>query len=480
MKALSSPRHLAVAVAMSGLVVGSAAWFGHSPVGRAHAVAPPASAPLGTPANPAMALPDFATLVERQGPAVVHVSVVGTVKTGTAGVDPDDPAHELLRRFGAVPRESTPRTGMGSGFIVSADGTILTNAHVVANAGEVTVKLTDKREFKARVVGIDKPTDVAVLKIDARDLPVVSIGDPRQSRVGDWVVAIGAPFGFENSVTSGIISAKSRALPEEGYVPFLQTDVAINPGNSGGPLFNLKGEVIGINSQIYSRSGGYQGLSFAIPIDIAMRVEKQLVAHGTVQRGRLGVTIQDLNQSLADSFGLDRPGGALVSSVEKDSPAAKAGVQPGDVILGIDGKAVGNSNELPPIVADMAPGAAAKLEIWRSGGRIEVPVAVGESKAAVAKADTPAPDKGRLGLAVRPLTPEEQRAGKFAGGLVVEQVAGPAKRAGVRPGDVVLAVNGAPIESVGQLQSAVAGAGKRLALLVQRKDGRIYVPVELG
>ena len=323
---------------------------------------------------PTVTLPDFAEIARLQGPAVVNISVSGSVKTGFSGfpgfpqMDPSDPFYEFFRRFQSpAPQNSVPTHGLGSGFIVDSNGTILTNAHVVSDADEVIVKLTDKREFKAKVIGIDKPSDVAVLRIAANDLPTVKIGDPQHARVGEWVIAIGSPFGFENTVTAGIISAKSRSLPDEGYVPFLQTDVAINPGNSGGPLFNMNGEVIGINSQIYSRSGGYQGLSFAIPINVAMKVEQQLLDHGKVSRGRLGVLVQEMDQQLADTFGLDKPAGALVSSVEKNSPAEKAGIEPGDVILKFNGKEISRSADLPPLVSELSPGTAATIELWRKG-----------------------------------------------------------------------------------------------------------------
>jgi serine protease Do len=364
---------------------------GHSPITAAFATPNEVTA-VAEPARKFSALQDFSEIAAQQGPAVVNISVEGTTKTGSSGfpgipqVNPGDPYYEFFRRFQMPsPQESVPTHGLGSGFIVSSDGTVLTNAHVVADADEVTVKLIDKREFKAKVVGLDKPSDVAVLKIDARNLPTVRIGDPQKSRVGEWVVAIGSPFGFENSVTAGIISAKSRALPDEGYVSFLQTDVAVNPGNSGGPLFNLNGEVIGINSQIFSRSGGYQGLSFAIPIDVAMKVERQLLDHGKVSRGRLGVTIQEVSQQLADSFGLDKPAGALVSSVEKGSPAEKAGIEPGDVILKFNGKDITRPAELPPLVTDLAPGATAKLELWHKGKAKQISMSVGEIKTADSK-----------------------------------------------------------------------------------------------
>lgn len=331
--------------------------------------------------------PNFAEIADQQGPAVVNIRVTGMVRTRTApGVpqlDPRDPFYEFFRRFQPpAGAGETPSQGTGSGFIVKSDGVVLTNAHVVADASEVMVKLKDQREFKAKVVGLDKLSDVAVLKIDAKDLPTVKIGDPKAARVGEWVVAIGSPFGFDNTVTAGIVSAKSRTLPDEGYVPFLQTDVAINPGNSGGPLFNLAGEVIGINSQIYSRSGGYQGLSFAIPIDVAMKVEGQLLAHGKVTRGRLGVTIQEVSPELAESFGLDKPTGALVNAVEQGTAADKAGIRPGDVILKFNGTAVSQSSELPPLVSDMAPGAKVTVTVWRKGATKDISLSLGQTNAA--------------------------------------------------------------------------------------------------
>jgi len=359
---------------------------------------------------------------------------------------------------------------------------VLTNAHVVDDASELTVKLTDRREFRAKVIGIDKPTDVAVLKIDARDLPTVRVGDPQNVRVGEWVLAIGSPFGFENSVTAGIVSAKSRALPDDGYVPFIQTDVAINPGNSGGPLFNLAGEVIGINSQIYSRSGGYQGLSFAIPIDVAMKVQGQIREHGKVRRGRLGLTIQELDQGLAESFGLAKPAGALVNAVDPKGPAATAGVRPGDVVLKLNGKDVPSSSTLPPMASELVPGSTATLQVWRGGRTVDLRLTVSELGSPVADAgDAGAGEaKGGLGVAVRPLTPDEVRQSDFNGGLLVENVSGPAARAGIRPGDVIVSVNGEAVGGVDTLRSLVGKAGKRIALLIQRGENRLFVPVELG
>ena len=446
------------------------------------------SAPNEVSQKPVIALPDFEKIAAQQGPAVVNISVSGSVKTGLSGfqgfpqMDPNDPFYQFFRRFQMPePQGSVPTHGLGSGFIVSPDGVILTNAHVVADADEVIVKLTDKREFKAKVIGIDKPSDVAVLKIKASDLPYVKIGDPQQVRVGQWVVAIGSPFGFENSVTAGIVSAKSRSLPDDNYVPFLQTDVAINPGNSGGPLFDLNGEVIGINSQIYSQSGGYQGLSFSIPIDVAMKVEKQLLAHGKVSRGRLGVLIQEVNQDLANSFGLPKPEGALVSSVEKDSPAEKAGIKPGDVILKFNGKEIASSRDLPAMVADITPGETAKVEIWHDGKSREVSVDVGEMKVASADERPVKGAKGGLGLAVRPLTADERKQAEVAEGLLVEDVQdGPAAKAGIESGDVILSVNGEKVGSAEKLRSLVAKHDKNVALLVLRGNNKMFVPIQLG
>jgi len=438
--------------------------------------------------TPVIALPDFEKIAAQQGPAVVNISVSGSVKTGLSGfpgfpqMDPNDPFYQFFRRFQMPePQGSVPTHGLGSGFIVSPDGVILTNAHVVADADEVIVKLTDKREFKAKVIGIDKPSDVAVLKIKASDLPYVKIGDPQQVRVGEWVVAIGSPFGFENSVTAGIVSAKSRSLPDDNYVPFLQTDVAINPGNSGGPLFDLNGEVIGINSQIYSQSGGYQGLSFSIPIDVAMKVEKQLLAHGKVSRGRLGVMIQEVNQDLANSFGLPKPEGALVSSVDKDSPAEKAGIKPGDVILKFNGEEIASSRDLPAMVADIAPGQTAKVEIWHDGKTREVSVDVGEMKFASNDEKPVKGAKGGLGLAVRPLTADERKQAEVSEGLLVEDVEdGPASKAGIESGDVILSVNGEKVGSVDKLRSLVAKHDKNVALLVLRGNNKMFIPIQLG
>jgi len=374
-----------------------------------------------------------------------------------------------------------PMQGQGSGFIVSADGIVLTNAHVVQGASEVTVKLTDRREFRAKVLGTDPATDIAVLRIDTRNLPVVKLGDPARARVGDWVVAIGSPFGFENSVTAGIVSAKSRTLPGDIYVPFIQTDVAVNPGNSGGPLFNLGGEVIGINSQIYSRSGGYQGLSFAIPIDVALRVKGQIVATGHASHARLGVSVQTMNQALAESFGLERAEGALVAAVAPGSAAQKAGLQPGDVVLEFNGRAVADSGQLAAMVGESTPGEKVRLEVLRKGKRHSLAATLGtttDESARQAAADEAA-GQGRLGLAVRPLTPQEREAANVTGGLLVQGVNGAAARAGVVPGDIVLQAGGRPVKSAEDLRAATR-SGKTVALLVQRGDQRLFVPVQIG
>jgi len=326
-------------------------------------------------------LPDFSALVQEVGPAIVNIRAI-TESEGAAqasNIPKDDPLYDFFRRFGSPDARREPTQGMGSGLIVTENGLILTNAHVVQGASDVTVKLTDRREFKARVVGADRRSDIAVLKIDATALPTVKIGDPEKIRVGEWVAAIGSPFGLENSVTSGIVSAKSRSLPDSNYVPFIQTDVAVNPGSSGGPLLNMQGEVIGINSQIYSRTGGYQGLSFAIPIDLAIKIKDQLQRYGKVSRGHLGVAIQELNQSLAESFGLKKADGALVANVGEGGPAAKAGLQAGDVIVGFNGKPIANSAELPLAVADVRPGETARIRVWRKGSVKDLAVVVGEA-----------------------------------------------------------------------------------------------------
>ena len=437
-----------------------------------------ATQPAAVPAAPAAAAVrgpgfDFTQLAKDEGPAVVNISVTKEVATQMPQLDPNDPFYQFFRRFQVpVPRQA-PERGIGSGFIISPDGYILTNAHVVDGVKEVHVKLTDRREFTAKVVGTDPKTDVALIKIDAAHLPTVRIGSARNVEVGQWVVAMGSPFGFENSLTAGVVSAKSRSLPGDGYVPFIQTDVAVNPGNSGGPLFDMNGNVIGINSQIYSRSGGYMGVSFAIPIDVAMHVKDELASSGHVTRGRIGVAIQSVNQSLAQSFGLAKPEGALVSSVADNSPAARAGIRPGDVILAWNGKTIDDSAELPGLVADTPPGKHATVKLWRNGAEQTLGVTVArmaDEKAASAEGANSDANSGKLGLAVQ----------QSDQGLVVAGASGPAARAGVREGDVILAVNNQPVKNVEQLRRLVDKAGRHVALLVQREDAKVYVPVDLG
>jgi serine protease Do len=477
---------------LTAIAVALAAGAGLSQVDfHGYALARAADSEVAAPASVARAVPDFTALVKREGPAVVNVTVRRGAASGAGMPEPPSGAPSPFpfpfdpQQPGRPGPSPMPQNAQGSGFIVSPDGYILTNAHVVANAGEgeIRIKLTDKREFSAKLIGADPRTDVAVLKIEGKDLPAVRIGSPDNVEVGEWVAAIGSPFGFENTISAGIISAKGRALPSETYVPYLQSDVALNPGNSGGPLFNLNGEVIGINSQIYSRTGGYMGLSFAIPIDIAMDVATQLRGSGKVTRGRLGVHIQSLTQDLAKSFGLSRPDGALVSAVEKDSPAQKAGVEPGDVILEYNGKPVVDSTDLPVMVAKTKPGSEASLKVWRAGKEKTLPINVGELEApkVVAAAAAAAP-AGKLGMSVQELTAEQRKQLDVKGGVVVGAVQGAAAKAGIQPGDVVIAVNGEQVESVPQFRGLLdkVGDGKPVALLIQRGEARIYVPVNVG
>ncbi len=456
----------------------------------------PVAAPAQSPSSPqpvgtlnGRVLPDFATLVEQVGPAVVNVSVVEKAQRASGRNGPqDEQVEEFFRRFGLPsPRGdgNTPqRQGEGSGFIVSADGYILTNAHVVADADEVTVRMTDRREYAAKVVGVDRRTDVAVIKIEGKQLPVVKLGDPSKLRPGEWVLAIGSPFTFENSVTAGIVSATGRAMPGEDLVPFIQTDVAVNPGNSGGPLFNLNGEVVGINSQIYSRSGGYMGLSFAIPIDVANNVRQQLVSTGKVTRGRIGVQIQEVNAQIAEAFGVDRPRGALVGQVLEGGPAEKAGIKTGDVILSVDGKVVERSAQLPGVISAIKPGDAAKIEVWRDGAPKVVSVKVEEFQEEarkVANRDVEEPAKAdKLGLSVRPLGADERRNAETEGYLLVEDVTGPAAQAGVRPGDVILGVNGKPVKSLAELKTATSNGSKTVAILLEREGAQLFLPIRIS
>ena len=493
-----TPTRLVAALLAAGLVGGAAVNFvsgsgAHAAAGASAVVTAPAAAVV------ASAAPDFSQIVERYGAAVVNISVSGTkVAANDDGgdatpsrsaprLDPNDPFYEFFKRFqgpngGAPGQREMPMRGQGSGFIVSADGLILTNAHVVRGASEVTVKLTNRREFVAKVLGADAKTDVAVLRIDARDLPVVPLGNVRDLKVGQSVLAIGSPFGFENSVTAGVVSAKGRSLPDDSFVPFIQTDVAVNPGNSGGPLFDASGQVVGINAQIFSHTGGYQGLSFAIPIDVASKVMAQIVATGRASHARLGVGIQDVNQALADSFKLDKPEGALVSSVDPDGPAAKAGLKVGDVIRAVGGNRIVGSGDLPAVIGQAMPGEKVTLKIWRQGQREEVAATLGDASeraARVAKADD-AVGKGKLGLALRPLQPDEKRGAGVQSGLLIEEASGPAARAGVQSGDVLVAINGTPVKDIEQVRAMVAKAGKSMALLIQRDGQQIFVPVRMG
>jgi serine protease Do len=466
-----------------------------APAEQATTAAPPVGTLNGR------ALPDFANLVEQVGPAVVNVGVVEKAHRNVRGQsseeDGDDPFQEFFKRFGIPAPDGngggrrqydTPqRQGEGSGFIVSSDGYILTNAHVVADADEVTVRMTDRREYPAKVIGVDRRSDVAVIKIDGKNLPVVKIGDPSKLRPGEWVLAIGSPFTFENSVTAGIVSATGRSMPgEDGLVPFIQTDVAVNPGNSGGPLFNLAGEVVGINSQIYSRSGGYMGISFAIPIDVANNVRAQLVSTGKVTRGRIGVQIQEVNAQFADAFGLDRPRGALVGQVIEGGPAEKAGIKTGDVILSVDGKPVERSTQLPSVISAIKPGDSAKLEVWRDRSVKNINVKVDEFKEEVQKVSntrggSEEPAKAdKLGLSVRPLGEDERKSSDTRGYLLVEDVDGPAAQAGVRPGDVILGVNGKTVKSIAELRNATASGSKTVAILLEREGNQLFLPIRIS
>ncbi len=437
-------------------------------------------------------LPDFSRLVDEQGNAVVNISTTQAARRTGAGPQvpgiEDEEVLEFFRRFiprqqpGPGPRQPEPRS-LGSGFIISADGYILTNAHVVEGAEEITVRFTDKREFKARAIGADRRTDVAVIKIEATGLPVVKFGDPTKLKVGEWVVAIGSPFGFENTVTAGIVSAKGRSLPQDAsLVPFIQTDVAINPGNSGGPLFNMRGEVVGINSVIFSRTGVFMGLSFAIPIDVAVDVQKQLREKGRVARGKIGVVIQEVTRDLATSFGLDRPRGALVNAVEKGSPADSAGVEASDIILSFDGKAVEGQSDLPRIVGATRPGARASLEVWRKGKTQKLSITVGELQEDRVAAATP-PSRGkpqpampanRLGIVVGELSAEQKKGLGVSHGLVVTEVR-PDSKADVRKGDVLLTMvhkgQHTELQSVEQFNRLLAGLDRSSVITLQVRRG---------
>jgi serine protease Do len=447
--------------------------------------APPAAIPM-------MTAPNYRAIVARNQAAVVGITTAGPITTaapqefgfgfGDSNGD-DNPFAQFFRGLPTPRQHHGVQHAQGSGFLISADGLVLTNAHVVDGAKEVTVKLSDHREFKAKVLGADKSSDIAVLKIDGHDFPSVRIGDSDQLGVGDYVLAIGEPFGLEETATAGIVSAKGRSLPGDGYVPFIQTDAAVNPGNSGGPLFDASGSVVGINAQIYTNSGGYQGVSFAIPINLAVQIKDQIVKTGKVAHSRLGVEAQTLDQSLADSFKLKSPNGALVAKVVPDSAAAQAGVKVGDVILKFNGSPIVDAGQLSARVGVATPGDKATLEIWRDGKTLNLTATIGNASKEVTADDNSgagASAPARLGLALRPLNQDERRQAGVPGGLVVEDAQGRAAEAGIQAGDVVLSVDGTPVQSVEQLRKMVQGHDKQIALLIQRGDVRLFVPVTLG
>lgn len=442
-------------------------------------------------------LPDFTGLVEKHGAAVVNISAVQNTNMinnqmlpEIPGIPENSPFYDFFRRHMQpfpAPRKSEPKS-LGSGFIISSDGYILTNAHVVETADEITVKLNDKREFAAEIIGTDRKTDIALIKINAADLPKVTQGNPENLKVGEWVIAIGSPFGFEHSVTAGIVSAKGRSLAQENYVPFIQTDVAINPGNSGGPLFNMRGEVVGVNSQIYSRTGGFMGLSFAIPINVATEIADQLKVSGKVSRGRIGVMIQEVTKELAESFGLPDSKGALVVSVEKGGPADKAGIRARDIILAFDGKDVAISSDLPRIVGNTKPSSKVSIELWREGALKKIKIDVGETPSdetadgRKSKQDKKSDTSNRLGLALSELTEEQKKQLEITSGLLVEDMRpGIASRSGIRVGDVILGFNSKDVKSVAQFNELLnqVKAGKNIALLVKRGDMTTFITMKL-
>jgi serine protease Do len=466
-------------------------------------------APLGAVLTPVASaqqvrLPDFADLAEKAGPAVVNIRTTERVRDSQSGqqrtpvpegMDENDPFLEFFRRFyppnqrpqprGRGPGDEVPR-GVGSGFIISADGYLLTNHHVVEGADEIYVTMTDKRELKGRLVGSDRRTDVALVKVEATGLPHLPIGNPAKLRVGEWVMAIGSPFGLDNTVTAGIVSAKGRDTGD--YLPFIQTDVAVNPGNSGGPLLNLAGEVVGINSQIYSRTGGFMGISFAIPVDEAMRVADQLRGAGRVVRGRIGVGIAEVTKDVAEALGLQRASGALVRSVEAAGPADRAGVEVGDIILRFDGRPIERSSDLPRMVGGTKPGTASTLQVWRKGATRDLAVTVAElepdrtARAPAAGSSTPNSDKpspNALGLVVADLTDERRQQLRLRGGVLVESVDGVAARAGLRPGDIVLSLDNQDVSSARQFNELVGRLDRTRThvMLVRRGDSAQYVPI---
>ena len=441
-------------------------------------------------------LPDFTPLVKKEGRAVVNISTKQTVRQNVSPIPDDmagDPFFEFFRRFAPPQQREFQAASLGSGFILSPAGYIMTNAHVVARADEITVTLTDKRSYKARLVGADARTDVALLKIDGKDLPVIDLGDPSSLEVGEWVVAIGSPFGFDNSVTAGIVSAKGRQLPDENYVPFIQTDVAVNPGNSGGPRFNMQGQVVGINSQIYSRSGGFMGISFAIPIDVAVKVSDQLKASGRVSRGRIGVQIQELTKELAASFGLPRASGALVNAVEPGGPAEKAGLKAGDIILKVNGSAINSTSDLPRLIGSIKPGQATAVEVWRNRGAQSVTVVPDELRESDDTQAERAPARPReaapksqpvtsLGLVLADAPPAllGHLGVRFA--LVVQRATGAAARAGLVPGDAIVGIGNDNLTSFAQLKGRVdsAPSGSALPLRIVRNGATLFLALPIS
>lgn len=485
---MTSRNSLYVGAAMSVFALGAGVgWVAPAALKSASAAEvtaaePPPSAqapiPLGT-------APNYRAIVAQNRDSVVGITIESEMKVSSGPQDgpfgEGDQDNPLFQFFRQMPRpHSQPMHAQGSGFVVSSDGLILTNAHVVDGAKEVTVKLIDHREYKAKVLGADKTSDIAVLKIDAKGLPTVRLGDSDKLGVGDYVLAIGAPFGLEETATAGIVSATGRSLPGDGAVPFIQTDAAVNPGNSGGPLFDASGAVVGINSQIYTNSGGYEGVSFAVPINLAEGIEQQIVKTGKVEHGRLGIQIQNVDQSLAQSFKLDSPAGALVAQVVPDSAAARAGVKSGDVIREFNGKPISDAGQLSVQVNATAPGEKATLGIVRDGKPMTITATIGSATAATLAKNGDDGQGLHLGMKLRPLTPEERSQVGVNGGLVVEEAAGRAADAGIQQGDVVLSVNGTPVDSVSQLRELVHKHGHQVALLIQRGDTRIFVPVGLG
>ena len=489
---MRSPTKLIAGVVSGVFAVGAAAgWMAPALFKSARADTVSSTVAAANPSEPIPlgTAPNYRAIVAQNRDSVVGITTAGEMKASAEfgganpfGSDDDNPFSQFFRQ---MPRQhgpsQMPMHAQGSGFIVSSDGLVLTNAHVVDGAKEVTVKLIDHREFKAKVLGADKTSDIAVLKIEAHGLPTVRLGNSDKLGVGDYVLAIGAPFGLEETATAGIVSATGRSLPGDGAVPFIQTDAAVNPGNSGGPLFDSSGAVVGINSQIYTNSGGYQGVSFAVPINLAQGVEQQIVKTGKVEHGRLGVEIQNINQSLAQSFKLGSPSGALVARVEPDSAAARAGIKAGDVIQKINGTPIADSGQLSVRVSATAPGEKVALDVMRDGKAMTITAIVGSaSNPAVAKNGDAAAEGSRLGMKLRPLSPDERSQAGVSSGLVVEESSGRAAEAGIEAGDVVLSINGTPVESVSQLKNLLRGQDSQVALLIQRGDTRIFVPVGLG